>query len=106
MNIDHGDNSRSVGAAGFGGITLSAGVGVVLETAGAVVAAGADEGAAGCTIAAGDRAGAAGCCWADATEANATTAETAINLRTILNIAASTFASLYVLMPYILTDSR
>jgi hypothetical protein len=85
MNIDHGDNSRSVGAAGFGGVTLSASAAVVPEA----VAAGADEGAAGWAIIAGRCAGATGCCWASASEANATTADAASNLRTILNIAAS-----------------
>ena len=37
-NIDHGDSSRSVGAAGFSGVTLSAGAAVALGA----VAAGAD----------------------------------------------------------------
>jgi hypothetical protein len=87
MNIDHGDSSRSIAAAGFSAVTLSAGDVFVLEATGAAIAAG--EGAAGWAVAAGGCAGATGCCWADASEANATMIDAVSNLKTILNMAPS-----------------
>jgi hypothetical protein len=84
-NIDHGDSSRSVGAADFGGVTLS----VDGAVAPGAIAAGADEGATGWAIAAGGCAGVTDCCWADASEANATMIDAVSNLKAIPNMARS-----------------